>query len=287
MADKEIKFNIEDMIVSSTNKKGEITYVNDVFCKIAGYNRAELLGQPHNIIRHPDMPKCVFRLLWSKVSQGEIIYAFVKNKAKNGDYYWVKAYVKPIIKNGEVVSITSYRKPVSDFVKEYISELYALLIDYEKTHSVDESLNLVVDYLEKRNLTYNQFIDRLSQEKSVSNEAVLNIDYKKYYNAHIVFKENIIRRTKTNNYNQAVTNSFTCEFGKWIESCEHESFTKMSSWKNLIRYHHQVHEDLESYFNASKDGISEKELDKIIKNVNNDTKLIFENLIQTIDSAKE
>jgi len=83
------------LIVSKTDTKGIITYANEVFCQVAGYTVAELEGQNHNVIRHPDMPRAVFKLLWDTIQGGEEIFAYVVNQAKNGDHYWVFAHVTP------------------------------------------------------------------------------------------------------------------------------------------------------------------------------------------------
>lgn len=84
------------VIVSHTDKKGVIKYVNDDFCEYAGMTREELIGQPHNVIRHPDMPPEVFRDLWETIQSGHPWQGVVKNRRKNGDHYWVKATVAPL-----------------------------------------------------------------------------------------------------------------------------------------------------------------------------------------------
>lgn len=281
---KEIHITNQDMIVSSTDKKGNITYVNDIFCKIAGYDRKELIGQAHNIIRHQDMPKAVFRLLWQRVLNGEIIYAFVKNKAKNGDYYWVKAYVKPIMKDGEVVQLTSYRKPVNEFAKEYISKLYSTLIEYEKTHSIDESLQLIEAYLDERGLTYDQFIDRLSLGKGV--DIVHKLDAFKYKNAHIIFKAHILTEIKNKNLSVKVTDCKSCEFGKKLIELENEPFAKTKEWENILKYHSHVHSALQNYVDKANEGASQYILDQAVAEVQKDTIAIFDNLAKLVDTYK-
>lgn len=82
----EVTFGEDEIIVSKTNPKGIILCANRTFLKVSGYTEAELLGKPHNIIRHPDMPRCVFKLLWDTIASGSEIFAYVKNMAKNGDY---------------------------------------------------------------------------------------------------------------------------------------------------------------------------------------------------------
>jgi PAS domain S-box-containing protein len=87
----------EELIVSKTDLKGIITYANRTFLSVAGYTEQEILGKPHSIIRHPDMPRCVFKLLWDTIESGNEIFAYVKNMAKNGDHYWVFAHVTPTL----------------------------------------------------------------------------------------------------------------------------------------------------------------------------------------------
>ncbi len=281
---KEIHITDKDMIVSSTDKKGYITYVNDIFCQVAGYDRKDLIGQPHNIIRHEDMPKAVFELLWQRILKGEVISAFVKNKAKNGDFYWVKAYVKPIVENGEIIQFISYRKLVNPFAKEYMSKLYAILIEYEKTHSIEESLNLIGAYLDERELTYDQFIDRLSLGKGV--DIVHKIDGFKYKNAHLIFKAHILTEIKNKNFDVKVTDCKSCEFGRRLIELENEPFAKTKEWENILKYHSHVHGALETYVAKAKGGSPQYILDETVSEVQNDTILIFDNLTKLIDTYK-
>ena len=93
----EVVLNDTDFLVSETDKSGRIRFANDDFCRIAGYTNEELVGKPHNIVRHPDMPKVAFKDLWDTINQGKVWTGFVKNKCKSGDYYWVYATVYPIM----------------------------------------------------------------------------------------------------------------------------------------------------------------------------------------------
>ncbi|MCW2248717.1 PAS domain S-box-containing protein [Azospirillum fermentarium] len=88
-------FSPDEIIVSKTDLQGRLTYVNDIFLDVAGYSESELIGQPHSIIRHPGMPQAVFRLLWATIREGREIFAYVNNRAKNGDHYWVLAHITP------------------------------------------------------------------------------------------------------------------------------------------------------------------------------------------------
>lgn len=102
-------FPKEQQLISSTDIKGQIKHVNDAFAAISGFSREELIGQPHNIVRHPDMPEAAFRTMWSYLQQGKPWMGLVKNRCKNGDFYWVNAYVTPVTEHGKVVGYESVR----------------------------------------------------------------------------------------------------------------------------------------------------------------------------------
>ena len=106
----EQRFSEQDILLSTTDLNSHIKYANQSFCNIAGYELDEMLGQPHNMVRHPDMPKAAFKNMWSYIQNGQPWMGLVKNRCKNGDYYWVNAYVTPI-KNeqGEVYEYQSVR----------------------------------------------------------------------------------------------------------------------------------------------------------------------------------
>ncbi len=126
---KEVLFDRDHFIVSKTDLKGRITYVNRAFCAIASYSERELLGAPHSIIRHPDMPRAVFRLLWDRLTEGDEVFAYVKNMTKNGDFYWVFAHVTPSYDGSRhIVGFHSNRRvPNPRVVRETIIPLYAEL----------------------------------------------------------------------------------------------------------------------------------------------------------------
>lgn len=105
----EILLNADDAIVTKTDLKGVITFANDDFCRISGYGRAELIGKSHNLVRHPDMPSAAFADFWATIRQGKPWKGLVKNRCKNGDFYWVRAFVAPIEENGKAVGFTSIR----------------------------------------------------------------------------------------------------------------------------------------------------------------------------------
>lgn len=120
-----ISFSPDEFIVSKTNAKGIITYVNDVFLRVSGYTPQEILGKPHNVIRHPWMPRCIFKLLWERIKEGKEIFAYVVNIAKNGDHYWVLAHVTPSFdRAGAIIGYHSNRRvPKPDAVRK-VEALY-------------------------------------------------------------------------------------------------------------------------------------------------------------------
>lgn len=130
LIDEEHKFKT-GLIISSTDLKGIITYVNRKFCQIAGYTKDELMGENHNIVRHPDMPKATFQEVWNTIQAGEEWTGIVKNLRKDGRYYWVYSHITPIVTDGEITGYTAARRPAAeDEVAESIS-LYKDLLQKE------------------------------------------------------------------------------------------------------------------------------------------------------------
>lgn len=126
---KEVFFDRDHFIVSKTDLKGRITYVNRSFCAVAGFTEDELLGAPHSLIRHPDMPRAVFKLLWDRLGEGHEVFAYVKNMTKSGDFYWVFAHVTPSYDHARhIIGFHSNRRlPNPQIVRETIAPLYAEL----------------------------------------------------------------------------------------------------------------------------------------------------------------
>ncbi len=158
-------FDEDEIIVSKTDLKGRITYANDVFLKIAGFSEKEIMHQPHSIIRHPDMPRCVFKLLWDTISSGKEIFAYVINMSKNGDHYWVFAHVTPTYDtSGNIVSYHSSRRvPKRDVVENVIIPLYSSLLEEEgkyknRKDGMNASLQMVLNLLKEKEITYDEFI---------------------------------------------------------------------------------------------------------------------------------
>lgn len=123
----EVILDKKTMIVSETDAKGIIVYANEDFCSIAGYTKDELIGKPHNVVRHHDMPKAAFKDLWETVQAGKVWKGIVKNKTKNGGYYWVNATAFPSKDSkGNLRYISVRVKPTSKEIKE-AQEIYKTL----------------------------------------------------------------------------------------------------------------------------------------------------------------
>lgn len=130
-------FDHDEIIVSKTDTKGRLTYANEVFQRISIYTEQELLGRSHNIVRHPDMPRCVFKFLWDRISSGQEMFAYVVNRCKNGDHYWVLAHVTPsFCEKGRITGYHSSRRVPDAAALEKIKPLYAELIGIERGHSL-------------------------------------------------------------------------------------------------------------------------------------------------------
>ncbi|MEP4600364.1 PAS domain-containing methyl-accepting chemotaxis protein [Saccharospirillum sp.] len=110
VTDREVTFSPDEKLISATDRSGRIKHCNDAFVRVSGFNREELIGQPHNIIRHPDMPSEAYEVMWSHLKANQPWMGLVKNRCKNGDYYWVNAYVTPVTEDGEVVGYESVRR---------------------------------------------------------------------------------------------------------------------------------------------------------------------------------
>lgn len=127
VTDHETPFPDGRLIVSTTDPDGIITHVNNSFVEMSGYSEEELLGKPHYILRHPDMPAAAFKDLWDTIQKGEKWHGYVKNLRKDGGYYWVMATVIPNVRNGKITGYTSVRrKPARRKVEECI-RLYPTL----------------------------------------------------------------------------------------------------------------------------------------------------------------
>jgi PAS domain S-box-containing protein len=161
---RERKLDEDAFIVSKTDKQGKITYGNSIFIDISGYSEEELLGSPHNILRHPDMPRAIFKLLWEKVQRKKEIFAYVKNLAKDGAYYWVFANVTASLDhNSHIIGYYSVRRKPNEKVLPQIEDLYQAMIVEEKKAGMDASLRYLKEFLEQQGMDYDRFINTLQR----------------------------------------------------------------------------------------------------------------------------
>lgn len=157
---EELKFDESRFIVSKTDLKGKIIYGNDLFIEISGYCETQLLNSPHNILRHQDMPRAVFKLLWDRIQAGSEVFAYVKNLTKDGKYYWVHAYVTPMYdpSNGKIIGYHSVRRSPNRKAIEQIEPLYKRMVEIEKSGGIEASMKVLHEMLEKLKVTYDEFL---------------------------------------------------------------------------------------------------------------------------------
>lgn len=159
MANQELTFAEEEFIVSKTDLQGKITYGNSLFIQMSGYSELELIDQPHKILRHPDMPSVVFKLLWNRIKDGKEIFAYVKNKTKEGDYYWVFAHVTPSFdSNRKISNYHSVRRKPSQKALDIIKPLYSSLLQKERSGGINASEEALNQLLKDKGLSYDEFI---------------------------------------------------------------------------------------------------------------------------------
>ena len=161
-------FEDDELIVSKTDLKGHLTYTNDVFLRMAGYTEKECKGQAHNMIRHPHMPRSVFALLWEHIQAGREIFAYVMNRCKNGDHYWVIAHVTPSRSStGTIIGYHSTRRvPERSIIDGKIKPLYDQLLAEENKHSnrkagMEAGMEMFRKLLSEQNMEYDEFIAAL------------------------------------------------------------------------------------------------------------------------------
>jgi len=157
---KEIKLSAIRPIVSRTDLKGKIKYANSYFIEVSGYSEKELIGTPHNIIRHPDMPKIIFKIMWQRLDNNQNILAIVKNQTKTGDYYWVTTLFETKYNHFDNTpeAYLALRKAVPKKALETIEPLYKELIAQELLGGVKASEAYLLEILRDKDMTYDEFM---------------------------------------------------------------------------------------------------------------------------------
>jgi len=160
ITDEEMKFEPNDLIISRTDIRGTITYCNKIFEKMSGWTQEELLGSNHNLIRHPDMPKAAYQLVWDSIKAKNEFYGYVKNLRKDGGYYWVFTYITADLdENNEIAGYTSYRRYAPKLAVDIMEPIYKLLLIAEAEGGIKASTEVLGKFLEKHGFSsYDQFI---------------------------------------------------------------------------------------------------------------------------------
>lgn len=160
---REILLQPEDVIVSKTDLKGRITYANRAFMRVANYSARDLLTVQHNLVRHPDMPRGAFKLLWDTLASGHEFFGYVKNMSANGDHYWVFANVTPDRdQNGKVVGYFSVRRRARPSAVAVVEPIYREMLHEEAragaAHATSASIRLLSSKLTALGSTYDRFV---------------------------------------------------------------------------------------------------------------------------------
>ncbi len=157
-------FESDRIIVSKTDLQGRITYVNRLFCSIADYSESELIGRPHNIIRHASMPRGIFEMLWGRLQAKKEIFAYVINSTKSGDYYWVLAHVTPSFDEaGQAVGYHSNRRAPRKAALDVIRPIYERMLEIEaqshrRKDGIQDSCRFLEKWLQDKGVNYDEFI---------------------------------------------------------------------------------------------------------------------------------
>ena len=151
-------FDADVLLVTKTDLKGIITYANRGFMNIVGMNEDQLVGKPHNIIRHPDMPKIIFKYLWSFLQEKKEIHAYVKNICSDGSYYWVLANVTPSYFDDKIIGYHSARRLPKQNALDIIIPLYTKLLAAEKSGGISASEKIMDQLLQEKGVSYDEFI---------------------------------------------------------------------------------------------------------------------------------
>lgn len=169
--DHEVSLTDDEFIVSKTDTKGLITYVNRTFMSISGYSEPELLGIQHNIIRHPDMPRGGFKMMWDTLKTGEEFFVYVKNLCKDGSYYWVFANVTPDYDTqGQLRGYYSVRRKPSRLAIDTITPIYQAMLEIEKKSGTKDamthSLAYLNDTLKAMKIDYSSLVLSIDKEEN-------------------------------------------------------------------------------------------------------------------------
>ncbi|HFU74177.1 MAG TPA: PAS domain S-box protein [Helicobacteraceae bacterium] len=158
------------LILSRTDQNGIITYANETFAQISGYQVKELLGKPHNIVRHPDMPRSTFKQMWETLQSGKPWKGYVKNRRKDGGYYWVNAKIEPLYEHGQLIGYKSMRSYVPPEKRQEMERTYCKISLAEqgivqlKICLEKDTWRKLRDYMQSKGITYEEAIKELIEK---------------------------------------------------------------------------------------------------------------------------
>ncbi len=167
--DEELTISSHDMMVTKTNMQGDITFVNESFSSVVGYTPDEIVGTPHDALRHPDMPQAIFFLIIQAIKKGKKIQAIVKNLAKSGEYYWAITDFEPEREmiTGQISSFFAFREAIPEENIYELIELYQILLGIEKRRGVEASLIYLNRHLNENNMSYTDLMEMMSRPKGI------------------------------------------------------------------------------------------------------------------------
>jgi hypothetical protein len=165
----EIKCANQQVIVTRTDLEGNLIYYNPTFLEINAFsNKETLIRKPHNIVRHPDMPKSIFHIIWTIIERGHPIQAIVKNKTQDNHYYWsVMNWKVQFDNNNNIISYVAYAKQAPEYVIKAIEPLYGMMLQIEKEHGMESALEYLHSFLNEENLTYSQYLKKLTKHREI------------------------------------------------------------------------------------------------------------------------
>ncbi len=158
--EKAVTLDNRKYLLSKTDPAGNIEYCNDYFCQITGYTEHELMGQPHSIVRHPDMPSAIFYMMWEHLRQKKNITLILKNMTKKGHFYWIQTEINIKINraSNEIIGYFAYQKHVPQHVIDTLQPLYAQLSRLEQRHDMEAAVAYLQNFLQQRGQSYEQYI---------------------------------------------------------------------------------------------------------------------------------
>lgn len=161
--DRERQLNDDDFIVSKTDLKGRITYCNRIFIELSGHTEGELLGKQHNIVRHPEMPRGIFKLMWDTLSQKREVFTYLKDMSKDGGFYWSFGHVAPSFDDrGNLIGYYSVRRKPKAAAISVFTDLYHSMLEAERRSGAQDapaaSLTFLNQFMQQRGLTYEEFV---------------------------------------------------------------------------------------------------------------------------------